>query len=62
VTVQIDGAPWSRTWWSMAGQTVTDFSPAAKARMGTWDTKFDDDYAAWSAAQATPAYTPIDTP
>ena len=62
VTVQIDGAPWSRTWWSMGGQTVTDFSPAAKARMGTWDTKFDDDYAAWSAAQASPANTPIDNP
>ena len=62
VTVQIDGAPWSRTWWSMGGQTVTDFSPAAKARMGTWDTKFDDDYAAWLAAQATLATTPIDNP
>jgi hypothetical protein len=62
VTVQIDGAPWSRTWWTMGGQTVTDFSPAAKQRMGTWDTKFDDDYAAWSAAQAAPAYTPVDNP
>ena len=62
VTIQIDGSPWSRTWWSMGGGTVTDFSPAAKARMGTWDTKFDDDYVAWSAAQVVPVVQPFDTP
>lgn len=51
VTVDIDGAPWSRTWWSVSGGgTVTDFSPAAKAQLGTWDPKFDDDYAAWLAS------------
>lgn len=62
VTVRIDGTPWSRTWWSMGGRTVTDFSAAAKVRMGSWDTQFDDDFAAWSAAQAAPAATPIDSP
>lgn len=62
VTIRIDGSPWSRTWWSMGGGTVTDFSPAAKARMGSWDTQFDDDYAAWSAAQVTPPVAPIDLP
>ena len=62
VTIQIDGSLWSRTWWSMGGYTVTDFSPAAKLRMGSWDTKFDDDFAAWSAAQAVPAAMPIDNP
>lgn len=62
VTVQIDGSLWSRTWWSMGGHTVTDFSPAAKLRMGSWDTKFDDDFAAWSALQAVPAAMPIDNP
>lgn len=51
VSIQIDGAPWSRTWWSIGGRTVTDFSPAAKARMGSWNTKFDDDFAAWAASQ-----------
>ena len=60
VSIQIDGTPWSRTWWTMGGQTVTDFSPAAKARMGTWNTKYDDDYAAWSAAQAAPVVPPFD--
>lgn len=62
VTVRIDGAPWSRTWWSMDGRTVTDFSPAAKARLGSWDTQFDDDYATWFAAHAAPAVPPPDLP
>jgi hypothetical protein len=62
VTIQIDGSPWSHTWWSIGGGTVTDFSATAKARMGTWDTKFDDDYAAWSAAQVVPVVQPFDTP
>ena len=60
VSIQIGGAPWSRTWWTMGGQTVTDFSPAAKARMGTWNTKFDDDHAIWSAA-LPPAGQPCQT-
>jgi hypothetical protein len=51
VSVLIDGALWARTWWSMAGATVTEFTPTAKATMGSWDTTFDDDYAAWLAAQ-----------
>ncbi len=62
VSIQIDGAPWSRTWWTMGGQTVTDFSPVAKARMGTWNTKYDDDYAAWSAAQVGLVAEPFDAP
>lgn len=53
VSVSIDGAPFSRTWWSVGGDTVTEFSPAAKAQLGTWDTRFDDDYAAWAAARSS---------
>ena len=48
VSVNIESTLWSRTWWDMAGNTVTEYSPAAKARLGTWDTRFDDDYAAWA--------------
>ena len=55
VTVTIDGAPWLTTWWSMGNGSVTDFSPAAKAKFGTTDTKFEDDYAAWVAAHPAPA-------
>ena len=49
VAVNIEGALWARTWWSFAGDTVTEFTPTAKAQLGTWDTKFDDDYVAWRA-------------
>jgi hypothetical protein len=55
VSVNINGAPFARTWWSAGGDTVTEFSPAAKAQLGTWDSRFDDDYAAWLAALPPPA-------
>lgn len=55
VSVSVNGTPFARTWWTMAGDTVTEFSPAAKSQLGTWDTRFDDDYAAWFAALPPPA-------
>jgi hypothetical protein len=55
VSVSINGAPFARTWWTMAGDSVTEFSPAAKAQLGSWDTRFDDDYAAWLASLPPPA-------
>lgn len=54
VTVLINGGLFTRTWWSMTGDTVTEFSAEAKAQLGTWDTRFDDDYAAWLALQPPP--------
>jgi hypothetical protein len=57
VSVSINGTPFARTWWRMGGDTVTEFSPAAKAQLGAWDTRFDDDYALWLAAQAPAAPT-----
>ena len=55
VSVTIDGALWARTWWNLSGETVTEFTPAAKAALGSWDTRFDDDYATWLAAQVPAA-------
>ena len=55
VTVNINGAPFTRTWWSMGGATVTEFTPAAKTQLGTWDSKFDVDYAIWLASLPPPA-------
>lgn len=55
VSVAVGGVPFARTWWTKAGDTVTEFSPSAKAQLGTWDTRFDDDYAAWLAALPPPA-------
>ena len=47
VAVNIDGVLWTRTWWSTGGDSVTEYTPAAKAKLGTWDTRFDNDYAIW---------------
>jgi hypothetical protein len=60
ISVSINGAPFSRTWWSFGGDSVTEFSPAAKTQLGTWDTRFDDDYAKWLAALPPPP--PADLP
>ena len=54
VTVNVNGAPFTRTWWTPGGDTVTEFTPAAKAQLKTWNTRFDDDYAAWLAIQPPP--------
>ena len=55
VSVSVNGEAFARTWWTMDGDSVTEFSAAAKAQLGTWDTRFDDDYAAWRAALPLPA-------
>ena len=55
VAINIDGSLWARTWWSMSGDTVTEFTPAAKAKLGTWDSQFDNDYATWLASLPPPA-------
>jgi hypothetical protein len=47
VSVSINGALFTRTWWRVDGDTVTEFSSAAKTQLGTWDPRFDDDLAAW---------------
>lgn len=54
ISVTVDGEPFSRTWWSMGGDAVTEFSPAAKARLGTWDSRFDAEFAAWLASRPAP--------
>ena len=54
VSVVIDGALFARTWWSTDGETVTEFTPNAKAQLGTWNPQFDNDYAAWLATRPTP--------
>lgn len=60
VSVSINGTLWARTWWNFGGNTVTEFTAAAKASLGSWNTTFDDDYAAWARTglPAAPASTP----
>jgi hypothetical protein len=55
ISVSINGVPFSRTWWSVAGDSVTEFSLSAKTQLGTWDTRFDDDYARWVTSLPSPA-------
>jgi hypothetical protein len=55
ILVSINGTLFSRTWWNFGGDTVTEFTPAAKQQLGTWDTTFDDDFARWLASQPPPA-------
>ena len=43
VSVNIEGSVWARTWWNIDGDTVTEYTPTAKARLGMWDSRFDDD-------------------
>jgi hypothetical protein len=54
ISISINGAPFSRTWWGFGGDSVTEFSPTAKTQLGTWDTRFDDDYAKWMASLPPP--------
>ena len=58
VSVMVNGSPFTRTWWAVNGDTSTEFTPSAKAQFGTWDTRFDDDYAAWLNTRRPP--TPTD--
>lgn len=54
ISVTVNGVPFSQTWWSMAGDAVTEFSSSAKTQLGTWDTRFEADFAAWLALQPPP--------
>jgi len=59
ISVSINGALFSRTWWNVGGDSVTEFSSAAKTQLGSWDTRFDEDYAKWLATLPPP---PADLP
>lgn len=50
ITVIVNGALWSRTWWAWSTDSVTEFSPEAKVQLGTWDVRFENEYAAWLAS------------
>jgi hypothetical protein len=53
ISVTVNGEPFARTWWSMTGESVTDFSPSAKRQLGAWDSRFDAEYATWLATRPT---------
>lgn len=51
ISLSVNGQPFSRTWWSVSGDAVTEFLPAARQTLTRWNTRFDDDLAAWRARQ-----------
>lgn len=55
IHVAVQGQPWSRTWWSMSGESVTEWLPAARAAMSSarhsMDDRFERDQAAWLNSQ-----------
>lgn len=51
ISVTVQGVPFTTTWWSASGDAVTDFSAAAKAQLGHWDSRFDAEYLAWQTGQ-----------
>jgi len=55
ITVMVGSEPFARTWWSLDGDAVTEFSPAAKGQLGSWERRFDDDFAAWLASRQPPS-------
>lgn len=51
ISVTLNGELFARTWWSMAGDSVTEFSPSAKAQLGSWDRRFENEHAAWLSSR-----------
>ena len=54
VSISIAGQLFTRTWWNMGGDSVTEFSSAAKTTLRSWDSRFDDDFARWLSQQPPP--------
>ena len=55
IRVTVNGAPWSSTYWSQTGASVTNFSAAAQAQDMTQDPRWLADLAAYQAARAAAA-------
>jgi hypothetical protein len=55
IRVTVNGAPWSSTYWSQTGASVTNFSAAAQAQNMAQDPRWLADLAAYQAARASAA-------
>ena len=60
ISVIVGGELFSRTWWSLTGDSVTEFASTAKSMLGNWDTRYDDDYTRWLSTQPMPSAAPAD--
>jgi hypothetical protein len=55
IRVTVNGVPWSSTYWSQTGASMTNFSAAAQAQNMAQDPNWLADLAAYQAAQAQAA-------
>lgn len=60
IEVFIAGQLWNRTWWSLSGDSVTEWTAAARAAIpqASADDRFDRDFEAWKAQQGSTAPAP----
>jgi len=64
IEVTIAGQLWNRTWWSMTGDSVTEWTAAARAAVpqSPADGQFERDYEAWRLQQSTTQTPPSTAP
>jgi hypothetical protein len=56
ISLMVNGASWTDTYWDMTGETSTHFYDVARAALPTVDPTYDNDLAAYLATQPpTPA-------
>lgn len=53
IELVVAGQPWNRTWWDMAGNTVTEWFAAGRSATAhaAQDNRFERDYEAWRLRQ-----------
>ena len=51
IDVTVNNQPFVRVWWEPGGESVTEYLKEAKSQLGQWNTRFDQDFSAWQAAQ-----------
>jgi hypothetical protein len=63
IEVSVGGQVWNRTWWNLSGDTVTEWSEAARRRLpqAQHDDRFEREYQAWRAAQSEVSGEPAPT-
>lgn len=64
IEVSINGQLWNRTWWSMSGDSVTEWTDAARSSLpqAVADDRFERDYLQWLQRQPAAPPTPSGPP
>jgi hypothetical protein len=64
IEVSINGQLWNRTWWSMNGDSVTEWTESARASLpqASADDRFERDYLQWLQRQPAEPPTPSGPP